>query len=325
MRITELVGTPRGDFARVSVRSDSGLVGVGEAFIPGRVGAAVARLEDLAPSLLGTDPFTTEALIDRLLTREPGRPGDVEMAAVSMIEIACRDLVGREFGQPVYQLIGGLVRESIPVCAVGWASESLNLDGLARAAREVVARGFHTLAFDPFGTLETLADPSPAMLRDALRRAEAVRAAVGPDLAIRIDLNVRLSPGLASRFIRSLDRVDPIGITDPVSTGHRLNLRAEFASLLIQRPRDLIRFDLTRCGGFTEAKKIASLAETHGVLVALRAVGGPVATPAALHLAATLPNLAYVEIEPGNLETVIVGGACGLPSWPGLGVGYQGG
>ena len=337
MRIAEFQAGPTSppdpDRVRLTLLAESGLSGAAEARLPGRVQAVIARLSELREGLIGTDPFDTEALIDRLLTRAESRSGDVEATAASLVEIACRDLVGRDLGVPIYRLLGGAVRDRIPACAVGWMPADRTLEGVTRAAGGVASRGFRAMALEPFGPGTSPIEPGPSEFRAAVRLAEAVRAAVGPDVALRIDLNARLSPGAAARFIRALERIDSVSVADPVSpallplavgvpvsSGHRLNLRDEFFPLLLRRGCDTIRLDLSRCGGLTEARKIASLAESQGVTVSLRNLSSADATAASHQLATTLTNLAFVETESNPSATpIIIDGFHPLPQGPGLG------
>ena len=332
----ELSTPPSLDRLRISVHADNDTVGVAEAFLPDRAGALVGRISELvkAKLLIGKNPFDTEALVDQLLLRATGRMGDVESSVVSMVEIACRDLVGRSLGIPVYQLIGGAVRDRIKACAVGWTPADRSPEDYATAAQEQVALGFRLLAFELFGPGTARLDLTPSVLRDAVRLAESVRAAVGPEVELRIDMNARLSPADARRAIAALSRVELVEIADPVraedlpltaevavSAGPPLTLRADFIPLLARRGCNTLRIDLARCGGFTEACKIAALAEMHGISVALRNTSGPLVSAAALHLAASLTNLAYVEVAPDPVAPLDVhDGTVALPEGPGLGV-----
>jgi len=320
------------DRVRLTVRADTGHVGAADASLPGRASSVIALLSSLAPGLVGSDPFDTEALIDRHLVRAPGRAGDIEATAVSLIEVACRDLAGRCLGLPVYRLLGGAVRDRIPARAVGWMPPEPTPEGVTRAALGVAAAGFRALAFSPFGPGPIPPDPPASLLRGALRLVEIVRAAVGPEVSVRLDLEGRLLPAAASRFLRMLDRVGPVSVADPVlpahlplttevpvSAGHRLNVRDDVFAVLARRGCATVCLDLTRCGGFTEAKKIAALAESHGVSISLRNLSGPRAGVAALHLAATLTNLDHVEMPADGLPpTVCIEGNLLLPDGPGL-------
>lgn len=298
------------DIIRLTLRSESGHAGSSESCLLGRAGSVGARLLELADSLIGSHPLDTEALVDRLLIRVPGRAGDVEATAVSLAEVACRNLAGQSLELPVYRLLGGAVRDRVKTCAVGWMPADLPQDAITRAARDVVKRGFRAMALEPFGPGTSPIDPGPTAVRGALRLAELVRAAVGPDVALRIDLGARLTPALSCRFLRSLERVDPAAVADPVRPdlllplssqvpvvwGHRLNLREEFQPLLARRACKAIRLDLGRCGGFTEAKKISSLAESYGAHVTLRNLPSPRAVAAALDFAVTVTNVEHLEI-----------------------------
>ncbi len=334
----ELPTPPSLDRLRITIHSDQGTIGRAETFLPGRAGVVAGRISELirARALIGKNPLDTEALVDRLLIQATGRAGDVESAAVSLVEIACRDLVAQSFGVPVYQLLGGAVRNRIKACGVGWTPAERSPEACANAAREQVSRGFRFLAFEPFGSGTAPIDLTPSSLQHTVRLTEAVRAAVGPEIELRVDLTARLSPADARRLVNAFGRIDPREFADPVaaehlpmstdvaiSAGPPLTLRAEVFPLLSRRGCDTIRIDLTRCGGFTEARKIAVLAESSGASVALINTSGLLPRASALHLAAPLTNLAYVEVDADPLSPLLDDGDLHLPDGPGLGVIIQ--
>ncbi|MBV8229340.1 MAG: mandelate racemase/muconate lactonizing enzyme family protein [Planctomycetaceae bacterium] len=340
MRITDLdvltLGTAERDLVFVRLRTDQGLIGLGEAGFSARPGPLRAFLEVIGPRhVVGADPFETERLIAGVLRDEPGRVGAIVASALAGVEIACWDLVGKALGVPVYRLLGGAVRDRIKACAGGWHGVERTPDAFATAARRAVAKGYRALRLDPFG--DAPRDPSLAERHEAIRLAESVRAAVGPDVEVSIAMQGRFIPDAAVRIARALERIEPRWIEDPVpagnpqalaraarqirvpvATGEGLRHRSDCRELFGRLSCDLIQPDLT-CGcGLSEQKKIAAMAETHAIQVALRNQAGPVATAAALHLAATLPNVILLEhVDDFAAEEILRGGPnSGLPGNP---------
>jgi galactonate dehydratase len=343
-----VMGTAWRNLTFVAVRTDEGLEGVGEVRFLNNTDAVLGYLKEAVPKhVLGSDPFDIESLLRRMFRDDYGRPGQVEMAGISTIEIACWDIIGKSLGQPVYRLLGGAVRDRIKAYANGWYTVERTPEEFHAAARRVTERGYHALKVDPFGAGTYELEPDE--LRRALGLVEAVRDAVGPDTDLLIEMHGRFSPAAAIAISRELERFSPAWIEEPVpaenlaalkkvsdrvnipvATGERIHVRHEFRELFELQAADVVQADLTMCGGILETRKIASWAESYYVLMAPHNVGGPVSTAAALHLAATVPNFkiqehfndfaeAYVkEAAPGNPE--VVDGYFALPSGPGLGI-----
>ncbi|RUL87392.1 mandelate racemase/muconate lactonizing enzyme family protein [Tautonia sociabilis] len=362
MRIVDLevlvLGTSWRNLTFLKLTTDNGLVGLGEARLTNRTEALLAYLDAVRDRyILGVDPFDTERLVRTMIVGDQGRPGEVVTTAIALVEMACWDLKGKALGVPVYQLLGGAVRDSIPAYANGWYRVDRTPDAFAEAARKVASLGYRGLKLDPFGTM--LGSLSSPELAEVVRLCEAVRAAVGPEVDVFIDMHSRFGVADAIRVIRALERIDPGWVEEPVdpldanghrrvadavgvpvATGERLYHRSEFLPFLEQRACAILQPDLTHCCGLAEAKAIASMAEAFGMLVAPHNVAGPVAMAANLHLAATLPNLRIMETfndfeadsplpgrPPGNPVLAaasgcpgVVDGAFALPRGPGWGV-----
>jgi galactonate dehydratase len=362
MRIVDLevlvLGTSWRNLTFLKLTTDDGLVGLGEARLTNRTEALLAYLDAVKRRyVLGIDPFETEKLVRTVVVGDQGRPGEIVTTALALIEMACWDLKGKALGVPVYQLLGGAVRGSIPAYANGWYRVDRTPDAFGEAANRVVARGYRALKFDPFGTLH--GPPNRAELDEVVRLCEAVRAAVGPEVEIFIDMHSRFGVSDAIRVIRALERIDPGWVEEPVdpldapghrrvaeavgvpvATGERLYHRSEFLPFLEHRACAILQPDLTHCCGIGEVKAIADMAEAFGLLLAPHNVAGPVAMAANLHLAATLPNLRIMETfndfeadaplpsgRPGNPVhaaasgcPMVVDGAFALPEGPGWGV-----
>lgn len=332
----------------VIVETDAGLEGVGEVRMVNHTDALVGYLNEAVPNhVLGSDPFAIEDLVHRMWRRDYARAGEITMSAIAVIEMACLDIVGKALDQPVYNLLGGPVRDRIKAYANGWYRVPREPEAFADAALAALAAGYHALKFDPFGGAHTRLE------RDELLRSvglvEAVRGAVGPDVELFIEMHGRFTPAAAIAIARELDRFDPGWIEEPVApenptalarvaakvaapiaTGERIHTRHEFRELLELQCVDVIQPDITMCGGIREVGKLAAWADVYNVVVAPHNVGGPVSTAAALHFAAATENFAILEHfndfdeqfvnESALGNPPVLDGHFALPSGPGLGV-----
>ncbi|MDX6505247.1 MAG: galactonate dehydratase [Gaiellaceae bacterium] len=345
---THVLGTPWRNLTYLVLRTDEGLEGVGEVRMPRHTGALLGYLADAIPRhVLGADPFAIEDLVLRMRRDDYSRPGEIVMSGISLAELACWDIVGKALDQPVYRLLGGAVRDTIPAYANGWYTVERTPQEFHAAALRVVERGYRALKLDPFGAGSM--ELTRAELRDSLALVEAVRDAVGPDVELLVEMHGRFTPAFAVQVARQLERFAPSWIEEPVqpdnlkghahvrrsvaipvATGERIHSRNEFRELFELEAADIVQPDVTHCGGLLETRKIAAWAESYQVLVAPHNVGGPVSTAAALHLAAVTPNFKLQEhfndfadadvkaAAPGCPE--VVDGAFPLPHGPGLGV-----
>lgn len=343
-----VLGTAWRNLTIVRVLTDEGLEGVGEVRMVNHTSALLGYLDYAIPThVVGSDPFRLEDLHQRMFRSDYERAGATVMSGISAIEIACWDIIGKALGRPVYELLGGAVRERIPAYANGWYTVERTPEEIHRAAAGVVARGYRGLKIDPFGA--GFYELGRAERNRAIELVEAIRAAVGDDVELMIEMHGRFSPAMAISLARDLERFDPTWIEEPVppdnlkalakvaervnipvATGERIHVRHEFRELLELQAADIVQPDVTTVGGISEARKIASWAESYFVLFAPHNVGGPISTAAALHLAASTPNFkvlehfndfgeAYVkDSAPGNPE--VVDGHFALPTGPGLGV-----
>jgi galactonate dehydratase len=352
MKITEVrplvMGTAWRNLTFVVVRTDEGLEGAGEVRMVNNTEALLGYLAEAGRNhILGSDPFAIESLVQRMWHNDYGRPGQVEMSGIAVIEMACWDIVGKALGQPVYRLLGGPVRDRIKAYANGWYTVERTPEEFHAAARRVIEKGYRALKVDPFGSGSY--EISLEERRRAIALIEAVRDGIGPDAELLVEMHGRFSPAVAISISRDLEPFHPGWIEEPVppenlralakvsrqvnlpvATGERIHLRPEFRELFELQAADVVQADLTMCGGIAETRKIATWAESYYMMMAPHNVGGPVSTAAALHLAAATPNFkiqehfndfaeSYVkEAVPGNPE--VVDGYFALPQGPGLGV-----
>ena len=347
--VTPLVlGTPWRNLTFVKVDTDAGIYGLGEVRLNNRTNALLGYLTEAVPRYaIGIDPFDTESLVSRMTINDFGRMGEVTMSALSILEIACWDIMGKALGQPCYRLMGGAVRDKIKAYANGWYTVERTPEAFHAAALKVVERGYLALKIDPFG-----AGRYELSLEEQARSTsliEAVRDAIGPDREIMVEMHGRFNPATAIIMARKLAPFRPAWIEEPcppenlpelkrvaerveipIATGERLHTMNEFRPLFDLHAVDIIQPDITHFGGMAQVKRLAAWADVYNVLVAPHNVGGPVSTAAALHVAACTSNFMIQEhfndfadswvktAAPGVPE--VVDGYFALPDKPGLGV-----
>jgi galactonate dehydratase len=296
----------------IRLRTDTGLTGVGEATLEWQEKAVQTLAHEWVEGrVLGRDPFDVEAVVGGLI-RDQYQGGATVMTAISGVEIALWDLIGKACGQPAYRLLGGRCHRRIPAYANGWYGGARTTAEYAECARDAVGRGYRALKFDPFGT--AWKDLTPEEAGAAVDRVAAVRAAVGPDVGLMIEFHGRLGAGAAVAMIRRLDRFDPAWCEEPVApecvellaevrrqvrcpiaAGERLFTLADFHRLTSLRAADVVQMDIAHCGGLHVAKKVAALAAVQDLRVAPHCSVGPVALAAALHFDVSTPNFMIQE------------------------------
>ncbi|MDR1284265.1 MAG: mandelate racemase/muconate lactonizing enzyme family protein [Opitutaceae bacterium] len=242
------------------------------------------------------------------------------LSAISAMDIALWDIKGKSAGLPVWQLLGGAYREKVRLYANYWFIDGgHNPDDYARQARQVVEQGFTALKFDPFAHVnywygENLHDNnglSEAQKQTAIDVVAAVAEAVGPGVAIAIETHAFLNGPVAVEMALRLARLNfncmwyeepappefPDSIADirrkiplPVCVGERLHSRFMLRGILEKHAADVVMPDITRCGGISEMRKMANLAETYNVPIAPHNPNGPISTIASAHTMATVPN-----------------------------------
>lgn len=352
MKISNLsvlvMGSAWRNLTYLKLTTDEGLAGISEVRLSNRTNALLGYLEECKHRyILGSDPLRIEHIVQRMFRDDYGRVGEVCACAISLVEIACWDIVGKKANLPVYVLLGGAVRDKIKAYANAWYQVPRTPDDFSKAAKAAVAKGYRALKFDPFGAGWYEMERKDRL--HCVSLVEAVRAAVGPDVELLIEMHGRFSPATAIRVARDLEPYEPSWVEEPVppdnpralakaaqhiripvATGERLHHKAEFRDLFELQACDIIQPDITECCGLLEAKKIAALADIYYVTVAPHNVGGPVSTAAALHLAACTTNFKIQEhfndfTEPHTRECAtgcpkVVDGYFSLPTGPGLGV-----
>src|SRR5437773_6897308 len=198
-----VLGTAWRNLSFVRVITDEGLEGVGEVRMVNHTNALSGYLAEAAPRyVIGHDPANIEDLVQRMYRNDYARAGEIAMSAIAVIEIACWDIVGQALGRPVYQLLGGAVRDRIKAYANGWYTVERTPEEFHAAARRVVERGYRALKFDPFGA--GYYELEREERRQVIALVEAVYDAVGPDVEILIEMHGRFNVATAVEMAREL-------------------------------------------------------------------------------------------------------------------------
>ena len=201
----------------VKLETDDGIVGWGEAYTQqDRDGAMLAHLKEMGRHLIGRSPFAIKHFSSVMyLDYALRRPAMDFWSALSALEHALWDIVGKACGQPVYNLLGGPCRDRIRVYANGWSEGAKSPDDLASTAAKVIARGFTALKFDPFSNpWRTHIGRAEEEL--AVERVRAVRVAVGPKTEILVEVHRRLAPNEAIRIAHKLEEFEPFWYEEPI-------------------------------------------------------------------------------------------------------------
>jgi galactonate dehydratase len=330
MKITEvkvwLVEGVKYNWTMMKVITDTGHTGVGEATNwPGSpIIEAAAR--HVGERVIGLDPMRTDFIWTKLY-RDLNwiGPFGASMCAISGLDMALLDLKGKVLGVPCYELLGGAFRKDILLYANYWFTGGGHQAGdYARQAKRVKELGFTGLKFDPFAhtnylygeDLHTNLTLTPAQQDVAFEVTKAVRDAVGPEFDMMIETHAMLNFEVA---VKMAERLAPLGVTwyeepagpesaqtlrafrerlpsrVPICVGERHYTRHGFRPVLENHICDVIMPDITRCGGPSEMKRIATMAEAYGVLIAPHNPNGPLSTLASAHVCASIPNFFRCE------------------------------
>ncbi|MCE9591298.1 MAG: mandelate racemase/muconate lactonizing enzyme family protein [Planctomycetes bacterium] len=351
MKITDfqtfVVGTPWRNLTYLVLQTDEGITGVGEARVVGKTHTVCEYVRDVRRYILGQDLGDIEALYRRFTLEDFGSAGEVVMTGLALVEMACWDILGKKAGMPVYQFIGGKVRDKVPAYANGWYKVERTPEAYIQAAKRVVAKGYLGLKFDPFGAGDL--ELTRKEFHRSIELIEAVHTVTGKDVQIFCEMHGRFAPHQAVEVARAIEKFAPGWIEEPcrpedvpalkyvaahtslpIATGERLYRASQFRDLFEARCVHVIQPDINQCGGLYEVKKIASTAETYSVMVAPHNVGGIVSTTAAIHLMATLRNgkvlehfndFADEEVKKcGSPYPEVIDGHFSLPTGPGWGL-----
>lgn len=336
----------------VRVYTDAGIVGTGEAYWGAGVPELIARMK---PFLIGENPLDIDRLFEHLIQKMSGEGSiaGVTVTAIAGIEIALHDLAGKILDVPAYQLLGGKYRDEVRVYCDCHAGDESEPESCAREAERVVNElGYDALKFD----LDVPSGHEKDRANRHLRKAEiehkadiirTVTERVGEQADVAFDCHWSFSAGSAKQLARAVedcgiwwleDPVPPENIdvqrevthstTTPITAGENVYRKHGQRRLIDEQAVDILAPDLPKVGGMRETRKIADLADTYYIPVAMHNVSSPIATMASAHVGAAIPNALAVEYHSYELpwwsdmveETVIEDGYIEIPERPGLGL-----
>ncbi|HUQ91595.1 MAG TPA: mandelate racemase/muconate lactonizing enzyme family protein [Bryobacteraceae bacterium] len=308
---TYLVGHPWKTWLFVRVLTDDGLHGIGEGSL-GQLNRAVeGALRDLKPLIIGRSPFDIEDMVSRLCREVYADGAQIKMSAISAVEIACWDLIGKYLGQPIYNLLGGRCHDRLRAYANGWYRCERTPEAFAARARAVVGRGYTALKFDPFGIgWRSLTPWEEDLSVDIVR---AVRDAVGLRVDVMIEAHSRFGVSSAIRIAHRLAEFKPAWLEEPVphqniqatievakavsipiATGESLSSKHAVAELLRHGVIQIVQIEPFYLGGILASRKVADMVDAHYGVIAPHAAAGPIGTAVCAQIDAGAPNF-YIQ------------------------------
>ena len=350
MKVTDVkafvVDCYRTNWVFVKVYTDEGITGVGEGTLEYKEKAFLGALEHIKEYLVGKDPRNIESHWHMTYRDAYWRGGPVLMSALSAVEMALWDILGKSLNTPVYQLLGGKYHEKVRIYVNGWFAGAKEPEEFGEKAKIAVQKGITAMKWDPFG--KSYLQISNAELDKALRNIAAVREAVGNSVDLLIEGHGRFDVPTGIKIAKELEQFKPMFFEEPtppdnldalkavrdkspvaISAGERLYSRWDYRKLFDMRAADYIQPDISHAGGISELKKIAAEAETRYIPFAPHNPSGPVANAATLQLAASCPNFCILEImyqdvdwrkDVTNENLQYADGYMTIPDAPGLGI-----
>jgi galactonate dehydratase len=346
---TFTVGAGWKNWLFVRVQTDKGVTGLGEGTLNGFIRTTEAAVRELEHLVIGEDPRRIHMLAKKMLDSVSLDGGHIHRTAIAAVEIACWDILGKTLGAPIHQLLGGRVRDSVLGYANGWYRTERSPESFLDVARQVIARGFHAMKLDPFGTAQGVISKSELDL--AYDILKALRQELPPDTLLLVDVHARLTEAEAIRAARRLapldlywweepttrDRQETVHAVAhaspiPVATGEMYDTVGQFFTLAQGGGVNIFQPEPMSLGGIANTLAVANLALAHGSYIAPHQSGGPVATAICLQLAACVPNFLIQEHfdafnEPWTQDLVTwrpsidaTNGHLSLPDAPGLGL-----
>lgn len=310
----------------VKVETDEGIYGLGESGLSGREMAVLGALKHFREFLIGRDPMQRGHIWQELYRSQYFEGGRVLLAAQSAIDIALYDIAGKALGVPVYQLLGGKQRETIPCFAT---ASGIQGEELLENVELLWSHGWSVIRTMPL-LPEKPASPNLFEPRQSIpytaKWLVKVREAIGSELTLGVDYHHRLTIAETASFCQRM----PVGTLDfieepirdetpeayqalrkltnvPFAVGEEFSSKWQFLPYLERHLTDYARVDICNVGGFTEAMKVAGWAEAHYIDLMPHNPLGPVCTAATIHLAAAVPNFSWLEVRVTQTENLYYG------------------
>lgn len=309
---TYIVGNPWKNWVFTRVDTDEGIHGIGEATLNGFAKTVEAAIHELKRFVIGQDPFDVENHTLRLARDVYSDGGQIQGAALSGLEFACWDIMGKATNQPVYKLIGGRCHDRLRVYANGWYRGPREPQSFYDKAKIVFERGYTALKFDPFGSAWRVVDREDFAL--ALDIIAAVRDAVGPNVDILIEGHNRFSPHTALQFAQTMQAYQPTWFEAPVppqrisqmvevakhspvpiACGEDYYCAQQFTELLAHDAVHIIQLEPVFMG-LTVSKQVCGMVNAHNGVTAPHSAQGPLCSLVCAHLNTATPNFFIHEI-----------------------------
>ena len=311
----------RRDIVCARIETAEGIHGWGEGTTPPNVQPVAAQIRSFANLLVGQSAWDIEKLWRRMYILEENTLGGTLFAAMSAIDIALWDIVGKKLNVPVYKLLGGRIHDRLRIyTSYRWGAIPRTADAYRKRTRELIEQGATAGKFDPFGPYpgpdRQLSTPILNEVREMIR---GIREG-GPSFDICVEAHGKWNIGTAGRIIKMLEPFDPFFLEEPVppenvdamaalqrstnipiATGEGLQSHWNYRELLNKQAARIIQPDASRTGGITAMKKIAAMADANYVTVAPHNPNGPICTAASMHVAASIPN--FLIMEEGSQNT----------------------
>ena len=318
---TLVVNAEMRNWVFVKIITDQDIYGWGEATVEWKTRAVVGAIEDLKPLIIGKDPRQIKQNYQIMTKHGFWKLGVIGMSAISGIEHAMWDILGKSLETPVWQLLGGKVRDKVKIYThLGMGDmkavyrDTMNVTGLTDHAQKLVDLGYTAfkVVFIPF-THFTVTNQE---LKNVNLLMSSLRDKVGDDIEIMVDFHGRCGSGKSAiQYVKELEPYKPMFIEEPIqpgdtstllqikesincplATGERLIGLQEFEPIFHLRAVDIVQPDLNHCGGLLEAKGIAAAASVANIAIAPHNPNGPIAGAAALHFASSTPNHIIQEV-----------------------------
>ena len=350
MKITDVkiytLDAYRTNWAFVKVETDEGLYGWGEASLGTNEKALEGMIADLRRLTVGRNPLEIEKFLFEVYRDIYWKGGAVLMSAISGIEIALWDIMGKYFNTPTYNFFGGKMRDKVKMYANAWFVGARTPEEFARKAKQTASLGIKALKWDPFGAAHMTI--SREQMEKSVNIVGAVRDAVGPYVDLLIECHGRFNPTTAIEISRELEQFKPMVMEEPcvpdnisstayvrskskiaIAAGERAYTKYAFQEMFEKDAVDLVQPDVFHTGGLLEGKKIAAMAEAKHLMMSFHNPSGPISNAAILQLAAAVPNFVIHEImltdgafrkKITNEEVVFEDGYIMIPDKPGLGI-----
>jgi galactonate dehydratase len=308
---TYIVGNPWKNWVFIKLETDEGIYGISEATLNGFAKTVEAAIHELRGFYMGMDPFQTELIVQKMTRDVYTEGGQLHMAAVAAIEVACWDIIGKYLKQPIYNLMGGRCHEKLKAYANGWYQGPRTPRVCPKLKKSW--RRFWGVGVDPFGSAWRIMDPQDEAL--SIDIVAAVREAVGLQVEILVEGHNRFSVSTAVRIGRQLEPYKPTWfeepvhhekitsivevaqkISVPVACGESLHSKQQFAELLAYNAVHILQPEIMSMGGLFNTKKVCDMVDAHYGVVAPHNAQGPVSAAMCVQVVACSPNFLIQEI-----------------------------